>query len=410
MYGIKRTAVSSLCYLLERFPCVAVIGARQVGKTTLLKQALPDAPFFDLEKRLDFERIHHDPDFFLSQHKKPIVIDEAQTLPELFPALRVAIDEHRDQNGRFLISGSSSPRLLSGLTESLAGRIALFELNGLSLEEQWGAPLSMFYHYIGEGNLEGLASLKPRFSTDQLFMSWFFGSYPEPFIKFRNESKAFGVWMENYFQTYIQRDVRTLFPGLNLTAYQRFTGMLAASSSQILNVSEFARSLDVSQPTAKSYFDIADGTFVWRMLPSYQKSTSKRVTKMPKGHMRDTGLLNHLLALPSIDRLQSHPSSGHIWETFVIEQIIKSLANTMVLVHPYYYRTNNMAEIDLILETPAGVVPIEIKLGGTPYSRQLQTLETFVKEHKLRFGILINNSTETTWLTKSILQIPASCL
>jgi predicted AAA+ superfamily ATPase len=136
MHGIKRTAVDSICELLKRFPCVAILGARQVGKTTILKQVLPNARLFDLENRNDFQRIQSDPDFFLSQQKEPIAIDEAQLLPEFFSALRVAIDADRTTNGRFLISGSSSPELLKHITETLAGRIALFELNGFSLEEQ----------------------------------------------------------------------------------------------------------------------------------------------------------------------------------------------------------------------------------------------------------------------------------
>jgi predicted AAA+ superfamily ATPase len=253
MHTIKRTASGAIHQLLLRFPCVAVLGARQVGKTTILKQVLPEAHFFDIEKRSDFERIKSDPDFFLSQQHSPIAIDEAQLLPELFPALRVAIDSDREKNGRFLISGSSSPELLKHITETLAGRIAIFELGGFSLEEQWGCEISSFYQYLKEGNITKLAALKPRFSTEQLFSSCLLGTYPEPFLKFRNDPKGFELWMENYVVTYIKRDIRNLFPSLNITAYQRFVSMLAASTGNIINVSEFARSLDVSQPTPKSY-------------------------------------------------------------------------------------------------------------------------------------------------------------
>ena len=148
------------------------------------------------------------------------------------------------------------------------------------------------------------------------------GSYPEPFLKYSNDRAGFAVWMENYFQTYIKRDIRGLFPGLNINTYQRFVSMLSVSSGQILNFSEFARSLDVSQPTVKQYFNIAHGTFVWRILRSYQKNAKKRVIKMPKGHMRDTGLLNYLLSISSVAAFYANPLAGRIWETFVIEQII----------------------------------------------------------------------------------------
>lgn len=410
MHEVKRTAVTAVKQLLSKFPCVVVIGARQVGKTTFVKQVLPSSPIYDLEKRADFERIKYDPDFFLSQQKSPIIIDESQILPDLFPALRVAIDNTRNYNGRFLLTGSSSPELISRINESLAGRIAVFELGGFSLEEQWGGDRSLFYEHIKHKDFSKLDKLKQRFTNDQLFKSCFLGTYPEPFLKYNNDRTGFAVWMENYFQTYIARDIRSLFPGLNINAYQRFISMLSASSGQILNFSEFARSLDISQPTVKLYFNIAHGTFIWRMLQSYQKNAKKRIIKMPKGQMRDTGLLNYLLSISSLDAFYANPLSGRIWETFVIEQIVKGLTNSVVPFKLYYYRTSNKAEIDLVLEGDFGLIPVEIKLGTVSTPRSLCALENFIKDYQLKIGLVINNAKESTWLTRNILQIPASCL
>ncbi|MGR3303927.1 MAG: ATP-binding protein [Candidatus Scalindua sp.] len=410
MHGIKRTALKSVHFLLKHFPCVGILGTRQVGKTTLLKQALPEAPFFDLEKRSDFERIQRDPDFFLSQYNQPIVIDESQILPDMFPALRVAIDAKRHKNGQFLVSGSGSPDLLRHINESLAGRIATFDLGGFSLEESWGRTISPFYRHVAEGKFKALTTLKPKMSTQQLLESCLFGGYPEPFLKHRRNEKVFSLWMENYFQSYIRRDIRNIFTGLNIQNYQRFVTMLAGASGQILNASEFARSLDVSQPTAKFYFQIAHGTFVWRMLPSYQKNTIKRIIKMPKGHMRDTGLLNHILKNQTVEQLQCHPLFGRIWETFIIETLIKGFNNSLIPVEPYFYRTSNHAEIDLILEGGGWTVPVEIKSGTVTPKKRLTNLENFVREHKLPFGLLINNAQEATLLTRNILQVPAGCL
>jgi predicted AAA+ superfamily ATPase len=216
--------------------------------------------------------------------------------------------------------------------------------------------------------------------------------------------------MENYFQTYIKRDVRNLFPGLNINNYQRFVSMLSSSSGQILNFSEFARSLDVSQPTAKLYFDIAHGTFVWRMIQSYQKSVKKRIVKMPKGHMRDTGLLNYLLSISSVDAFYASPLSGRIWETFIIEEIIKGFKNLGILFELYYYRTSNKAEVDLVLEGDFGLIPVEIKFGAVTLHKNLHALESFIKDYGARIGLVINNASETAWLSKTILQIPASYL
>lgn len=410
MHDLERTALKSIHLLLEHFPCVAILGTRQVGKTTLLKQVLPKAPFFDLEKRSDFERIQRDPDFFLSQYNQPIVIDESQIFPGIFPALRVAIDAKRHKNGQFLISGSGSPDLLHHINESLAGRIATFELGGFSLEESWGRTISPFYGKVTGSKFEELKTLKPVISTQTLLESCLFGGYPEPFLKHRENEKVFSLWMENYFQSYIKRDIRNIFTGLNIQNYQRFVTMLAGASGQILNASEFARSLDVSQPTAKFYFQIAHGTFVWRMLPSYRKNTIKRVIKMPKGHMRDTGLLNHILGNQTVEQMQNHPLFGRIWETFIIETLIKGFHNSLIPVEPYFYRTSNQAEIDLILEGGAWTIPVEIKSGTVTPKKRLTNLENFVREHNLPFGLLINNAQEVTLLTKKILQIPAGCL
>ena len=145
MPDLRKTCKNTIQTLLKNFPCIAILGARQVGKTTILKQTLPNAPFFDLEKANDFERIQSDPDFFLSQYQDtPIAIDEAQTLPKLFPALRVAIDSKRSLNGQYLISASSSPELITQIRETLAERIAVFELNGFTIEEAFGLSTNKF--------------------------------------------------------------------------------------------------------------------------------------------------------------------------------------------------------------------------------------------------------------------------
>lgn len=410
MHAIKRDCISSIKYLLSHFPCVAVLGARQVGKTTLIKQVLKDVPFFDLERRVDFNRIERDPEFFLSQYNEPIIIDEAQNMSKIFNALRVSIDGKRDKNGRYLISGSASPDLLNNITESLAGRIAIFELSGFSLKEIWQTKSNNVYKYINEKNTDKILSLKPKISVKQLLQSCLSGSYPEPLIKYKDNNKAFNIWMENYFQTYIKRDIRNIFPGLNIQNYQRFISMLAGSSGQILNASEFARSLDVSQPTIKHYFQIANGTFIWRLIPSYQKNIKKRIIKMPRGHFRDSGLLNYILQNRDIEQLQNHPFFGRIWETFIIEELLKGFYNNLISVNAYYYRTGNGAEIDLILEGDFGILPIEIKSGSSIVKKRFISLQNFINEHNLPFGLLINNSEYPCWLSKNIMQLPANYL
>jgi hypothetical protein len=410
MHGVKRTALNSIKYLLKHFPCVAVIGARQVGKTTLLKQVMPEQPFFDLEKRADLDRISSDPDFFLSQYADPIIIDEAQSLPALFPALRVAIDAQRTRKGRFLISGSSSPQLRRQLNESLAGRIAVLELGGLTLEERYQAKSSAFYDLVAAKDWNGLPALENRFSSVQLLDACWQGGYPEPVMELSEEKKAFGLWMDNYIQAYLLRDVRALFPGLNFPAFSKFIGMLSAATGQVMNYAEYAASLDVSQPTIKSYFQIARGTFIWRMLPAFHSQAAKRIVKTPRGHLRDSGLANFWLRNMDRESLQSHPLVGSIWESFVIEELLENFHNRLIPAEPFFYRTSNHAEIDLILQGAFGTLPIEIKYGTLTDHRRLRTLELFVEEYHLPLGLVLDNSSQPAWLSKKILQLPVGCL
>ncbi len=408
MSDISRTAESLIRALLARFPCVAVLGARQVGKTTLIKKVLPRASFYDMERQAEFQRATSDPDFFLSALETPVVIDEAQKVPELFSALRVAIDRDR-RPGRFLISGSGSPELLKGVAESLAGRAALFELGGFSSEEMWGLGESPFYEIVQEKRFDDLRGLRPRTTPAQWTAACVCGTYPEPFLK-RRDTERVRLWMENYFDAYVKRDVRDLFPGLNIHAYRTFLQMLAGASGEILNASNFSRSLDVSQPTVKSYLRIAEGTFLWRNLPSYVKNVAQRVAHMPRGHWRDAGLHSHLNRVRSAAELRAHPRVGRIWEGFVIEELLKGFKNRLIACDAFYYRTHNQAEIDLVLEGDFGILPIEIKWGMKTDARQLTALRHFVRDHRAAVGLCINNAERVEWLAPRILQVPATHL
>ncbi|MCH2228399.1 MAG: DUF4143 domain-containing protein [Candidatus Caenarcaniphilales bacterium] len=184
--------------------------------------------------------------------------------------------------------------------------------------------------------------------------------------------------------------------------------MLAYSSGELINASNFARSLDVSQPTIKKYLEIVEGTFSWRSLSCYNKNTKKRLVKTPRGHLRDIGLINYFLNIGSIDNLKSRPQYGRIWESFIIEEIIKSVSLKHSRVKFYFYRTSNQSEIDLIIETKNSLIPVEIKSGSNTDIRKLQSLTNFISEHKCPFGILINKGEEIFMLSENIIQIPAS--
>ncbi len=404
MHTKPRNIQPYLRKLLENFPAVVILGARQVGKSTLLQSLLPSAASFDLESRSDFQRLSDDPELVFREQAGPFVFDEAQLLPSLFNALRVEIDKNRHANGQFLLSGSSSPELLQHVTETLAGRCAIVELGTFCWNEGLGKEKSAFYSQLD--SIQGLKNLPAIHTHSELLTHCLTGGYPQPFIQRQNEF-FYDQWMESYIQSYVDRDIRRLFPGLDLEVYRRFIKMLCFASGDMLNLSNFARSLDVSQPTIKKYMGIVEGTFIWRMLHSYEKNRNKNVVKMPKGHIRDTGLLCHLLNIHTIDDLKSQPKYGQIWEGFVIEQILKGLQNDLVSYQAYYYRTRSQAEIDLVLQGRFGLLPIEIKASSSTPKKQLRTMEAFIEKNNCKFGIVVNNGDEVFHLSEKIIQVPA---
>jgi predicted AAA+ superfamily ATPase len=237
---------------------------------------------------------------------------------------------------------------------------------------------------------------------------WFKGGYPEPWLK---KNKRFhSTWMNQYIDTYLYRDVARLFPGLKENRFRLFVQILAGISGNVINYSDVARSLGVSQPTVRDYFDIADGTFLWRTIPAYTKNTLKRIVKHPKGYFRDSGLLHYLLRIPDLDLLATHPVMGRSWEGLVTEEIIRGLNAIGAGFDYYYYRTGAGAEVDLVLEGDFGLIPIEIKYTQAVPPKQLRSLKDFVKDHNCRFGLVINNDERAKLYDQKIAGIPFACL
>lgn len=406
---MKRHAFPLLQELLGLFPCVALLGVRQCGKTTLLRELPPDWRRFDMEKLADHEAIARDPDLFLRLNPNHVAIDESQLLPALFPALRVAIDNDRESRGRFVITGSSSPELLSAISESLAGRVAIIDMGPFSLAEAYELPPSPVLAMVaGRAAANDLANVPARLSLGQVTDYWLHGGYPEPWIK--NSQRFRKLWLQNYLQTYLDRDLPRLFPGLDRQKFRLFVQMLAQLSGSIINYSDVARALGVSQPTARDYFHIAHGSFVWRHLPAYEKNAAKRVVKHPKGYLRDSGLLHFLLHLQDRDDLMAHPRMGASWEGMVIENLVRGLAAAGVDFNAFHYRSGGGAEIDLVLEGEFGLLPVEIKHTQHVDARSLRALRDFVAERGCRYGIVINNDERPRLLDDKLIGIPLAAL
>lgn len=399
--------------LLEDFPAVAIVGPRQCGKTTLLGELPPGWKRFDLERQADYQQVFRDPDLFLRLNPSRVAIDEGQILPSLFPALRVAIDDDRQTRGRFVVTGSSSPDLLQSVSETLAGRAAIIEMAPFSMEEAFEltpSPISLALR--DRWSLARLADEleasargpRSRLPVTEIHRYWFRGGYPEPWV--RGTDRFHRAWMEGYSQTYLQRDVARLFPGLNADAFRMFLQLLAGLSGTIVNYSDVARALSVSQPTVRQYFRIAHGTFLWRHLPAYSGKTTKRTVRHPRGYLRDSGLLHHLLRIADLDTLLSHPRMGASWEGMVIEQILRGLSARGVPFEASFYRTQGGAEVDLVLEGRFGVIPVEVKYGQSIRERSLRSVGDFVREHDCPFGLVVHAGEDVRRLDERLLGVP----
>lgn len=409
---MKRASEALLFRYLNTFPCVALIGVRQCGKTTLVQTLPKDWRYYDLERRADHDVVTRDPDTFFRLNPAHVTLDEAQLAPEVFPALRVAIDERRQQRGRFVITGSSSPELMRSISETLAGRVGVIELAPFSWSEatQTSGRDSLLRRLLNRkaspaSLIKGLA---PRSSLALAEDYWFRGGFPEPWLNPGDEFRT--PWVEQYLQTYLYRDVKRLFPGLDELRFRRFVEMLGGLSGRTLNYAEAARALAVSQPTARDYFEIAHGTFIWRRIPAYSRNVMKRIVKHPRGYLRDSGLLHSLLRIPDLDALWSHPQAGASWEGMVVEEILRQLNAFGAAYDCSYYRTGAGAEVDLVLEADFGRVAVEIKRSSSPNARDLIGLYDFVRDEKARVGIVINTDAAPRLYEERILGLPFNWL
>ena len=364
---IERHITPRLHESLAQFPAVALLGPRQVGKTTLAKAiAGRDTVFLDLERPADLARLRDAETYLGTVVNRLVIIDEIQRMPELFPNLRALIDQAR-RPGRFLLLGSASPALRRQASESLAGRIEYLELAPLTLDEVGATP-------------ENQHKLLLR------------GGLPESFLA--PSDKASLRWRSAFIRAFLEQDLPQLGIGIPANQIRRFWQMLAHLHGQVWNASQIAASLDLSPPTMRRYLDILADTFMVRILPPYHTNLGKRLVKSPKVYLRDSGILHALLGIETLDALLAHPVVGASWEGMVLEHLIHHAPDT---TNPYFYRTAAGAELDLILDTPSGLHAYEAKLSVSPtlskgYHVALQDL-------KIPVGSVVYSGSESYLMT-----------
>lgn len=336
---IKRNLEAEIQRKLNRSPAIAILGPRQVGKTTLARQLKSEGQevvYLDMENPGDQVKLTDAYSYLSSFENSRVIIDEIQLVPSLFSILRPLIDAKRTA-GRFILLGSASPLLVKGVSESLAGRISYTELTPIGLTE---LPNDIKYQ-----------------------SHWFRGGFPEALLASNDDYGR--EWMDDFIRSYFERDLGVLF-SVNLSSIilRNFWRMLAHSNGNLLNFEVFARSLGVSSTTVVKYLDFLEGGYMVRRLQPWFVNAKKRLVKSPKTYIRDTGILHRLLNISSLDDLFGHPVAGSSWEGYVIEQIYQCKPNHIDL---FFYRTQAGAECDLVLVD--GITPvacIEIKLSNAP--------------------------------------------
>ena len=340
---------------------ILLIGARQVGKTTLLKHLFPSVRIITFDPVLDVMQARANPDLFLESVKTPVILDEVQYAPELFPALKRRMDEH-PAKGQYLLSSSQNPLLLRQVSESLAGRVTVFELESCSVPERSGLADGRELPWLARflengGRWEGVEPVVPEVPVSLLETLWR-GSLPEATtlpLRFVRRYAA------SYVQTYLERDVRIAGNVADLEGFGRFLALAAALSAQEINRSQFGREIGIAPATAEKWLGVLKATFQWRELPPWKGNAIKRLAGKPKGVFSDTGIQSNLLRISSPEALLVSPQRGAVFETFVAGEIRRQLYHFAGGVGHYHWRTAGGAEVDNLLEWNGRLYPFEAK-------------------------------------------------
>lgn len=365
---IERTMAKEIRKRINQYPILAVTGPRQSGKTTLLKTLFPDYQYVSLENPDQRSYAQEDPNGFLQQYADKTILDEVQRVPELFSYLQTAVDAS-GQMGQYILSGSQNFHLLKHITQSLAGRVALFRLLPLDTHE-----------------LEGANKL-----TNNYLEACIQGGYPAVYHRGIKPTDFYA----NYISTYIEKDVTELINIREINRFRTFLGLCAARAGQLLNLTALANECNISQPTAKAWLSVLESSYLVFLLYPYHDNFNKRLVKTPKLYFYDTGLLTHLLEIREPEELAINRLKGNIFENFVIGNFQKFNANRYQHLNYYFWQDHSGLEIDLLLKTANAYDVYEIKSTQTLNGSLFKNLNYFtelVKPQSVRTHLVYGGS------------------
>lgn len=364
---VTRELQDELLRLNEKWQVISVTGPRQSGKTTLCKMAFPNYAYVNFEHIPTRDKVLRDIDGFLDQYKNGLIIDEAQHIPEIFSYIQVRVDA--DKNLRYILSGSSDFLMMQGITQSLAGRVAVRRLLPLSL------------HEIKTIN---------TYSTDELLVR---GFYPGVWGDGREPQDVY----ESYYETYLDRDVRQIINVQNVTAFRRFVTLLASRIGSEFNAQDLSKNVGVSNQTISNWMAILETSYTAFRLQPYYKNIGKRLVKTPKVYFYDTGLVCWLLGITSANDLKQHPLRGALFENMIVVEKFKQCFNHGKVANIFFYRDQSQNEVDIIQENGLHIEAYEVKSAQTYNSKFLSTikyLEKIMPQTIVRSGIIYDGKEE----------------
>ena len=406
MAYIRRAFTETLKNRVQYSKCTLVIGARQVGKSTLIRHEFADYNRANFDDYLTRLQAKEEPKLFFLNNPSPLFIDEVQKEPAILEEIKRIVDESNDR-GMFILSGSQKLTLMKGVSESLAGRVSVCELNGLSLREihhvSFNRHFIPTYEYIK-------AREKQLVSYDQIWEIIHKGSYPELYDIPRDWQDFYA----SYLATYIERDIHELISADSIT-FTKFLTAVAARTGEILNYANIAGDVGVSEPTVKTWLSILERTGIVYLLQPYSASVLTRAIKAPKVYFKDTGLACYLSRWLSADALKNSAVAGNMFETFIVSEILKSYTNEGKDYRSqiFYYRGKDKKasmenEIDLIIEENGIIYPVEIKMTGNPKASMASanTVLDRIPDKKRGNGIILCLIDRKTYLRENLIALP----
>ena len=404
---IARGATGKLRSLVESFPVVVVSGARQVGKTTLLRHVFPDLDYVVFDASLDVENARAEPELFLQNHRPPLVLDEIQYAPELVAALKRQVDRAEGRPGLYVVTGSQQWQVVRALAESLAGRVAFLDLQGFSIQELAGADTGWLGSWVADPDAFLASRPETARSLGRTLWEWLWrGTMPGAHAL---DATMVPDFWTGYHRTYVERDARLVGAVDDWQRFGQFVRLLSALTAQEVNASQLGRDLGITPQTARRWLAILSATFQWVEHPAFSRNSVKRVSSKPKGYLADSGFACYHAHLGSPGALGGHPLAGALFETAMVSEIRKRASLLAGSTAFWHWRSAGGAEVDLLLDREGILYPFEIKLTAHPSRHDASGLAAFRRaypEVRIGKGAILCSVERPFWVTEDVAALP----